>query len=151
MIIKSVVAGTVLALTAAGALAQVKYVKASNGTRLLGIPSGVEIRMLVEKSNLGSGEVEIGEITFPAGAGTEARDHRHGSIEIFYVMEGVLEHIVNGESHLLEPGMAGIVRPEDTVAHRVRGDEPVRALVVWAPGGEADRLGFNERPLDWED
>jgi hypothetical protein len=90
----------------------VKYVKASNGTRLLGIPSGVEIRMLVEKSNLGSGEVEIGEITFPAGAGTEARDHRHGSIEIFYVMEGVLEQPAPGRGHarhlLLSPsGMNG--------------------------------------------
>tara|TARA_R110002110_G_scaffold415821_3_gene656932 strand:- start:21946 stop:22401 length:456 start_codon:yes stop_codon:yes gene_type:complete len=124
--------------------AQIDYEKTSDGTRLLGAPSGTEILMLVEAQNLGSGEVEIGQITFPAGVGTDVSEHRHGSIEFFYVMEGVLEHIVNGQSYMLEPGMIGIVRPQDSVAHRVPGNEPVKALVIWAPGGEADRLGFTQ-------
>ena len=127
--------------------AQEAYEKSGDGTRLFNIPSGTQIKMLVEESNLGTKDVEIGEITFPALSGTQARGHRHGSIEIFYVMEGELEHIVNGQSYFLTPGMVGIVRPEDTVAHRVPGDVPVKALVIWAPGGEADRLGFEEIPL----
>jgi uncharacterized cupin superfamily protein len=70
-------------------------------------------------------------------------------VEIFYVLEGTLEHVVNGVTHVLTPGMVGIVRAGDEVAHRVPGDEPVRALVVWAPGGEVDRIapGFRQRPV----
>jgi mannose-6-phosphate isomerase-like protein (cupin superfamily) len=74
----------------------------------------------------------------------------HGRIEIFYILAGRLDHVVNGESHLLRPGMVGIVRPGDEVIHRVVSDVPVKALVIWAPGGEADRIaGFlNERPIE---
>ncbi|MCH7475211.1 MAG: hypothetical protein IIA27_11105 [Gemmatimonadetes bacterium] len=42
-----------------------------------------------------------------------------------------------------------IVRPGDTVVHRVVSDVPVKALVIWAPGGEADRIAgnFRQRPV----
>lgn len=42
-----------------------------------------------------------------------------------------------------------MVRPGDTVVHRVVGDTPVRALVIWAPGGEVERIApaFRERPM----
>jgi quercetin dioxygenase-like cupin family protein len=144
-----------LALAAtAGAMAQVSYDKAPTGTRILGLANGTEIRMLLEQVNLGSGEIEIGEITLPAGAGMNNpidRGHKHGVIEIFYVLEGELEHVVNGTPYLLTPGMLGVVRPEDSVGHRVPGDSPMKALIIWAPGGEADRLvrgGFSERALE---
>ena len=56
--------------------------------------------------------------------------------EIFYVLDGDLEHIVNGESHRLAPGMLGYVNPPDMVSHRVDPDgPPARAVVIWAPGG----------------
>lgn len=105
------------------------------------------IKVLVEEENLGSGEVELGEIEFPPdyrGGG-----HRHGSIEIFYILSGTMNHVVNGTPHLLTPGTVGVVRPEDTVSHEVVGGEAVRALVIWAPGGEVDRLRevFDERPV----
>lgn len=100
--------------------------------------SGTTIRMLLDESNLGGTEIEIGEITFAPG--TNSGSHPHGSTEIFYVLSGELEHVVNGESHLLGPGMLGFVRPPDEVNHVVPGDEPVKALVIWAPGGEAGRI-----------
>jgi quercetin dioxygenase-like cupin family protein len=134
--------------------AQVPYDKAPVGTRILGLANGTEIKMLLEQANLGSGEIEIGEITLPAGAGMNNpidRGHNHGVIEIFYVLEGELEHVVNGTPYLLKPGMLGVVRPEDSVGHRVPGDSPMKALIIWAPGGEAERLvsgGFSERPLE---
>jgi quercetin dioxygenase-like cupin family protein len=144
-----------LALTGTtGAMAQVDYEKAPAGTRILGLTNGTEIRMLLEQANLGSGEIEIGEITLPAGTGMDVpidRGHKHGVIEIFYVLEGELEHVVNGTPYLLKPGMLGVVRPEDSVGHRVPGQRPMKALIIWAPGGEADRLvsgGFSERPLE---
>ncbi len=126
------------------------YARATTGTRWLESEGGLTIKMLVERSNLGGGEVEIGEITFPVGSGAGRRGHHHERIEIFYVLSGRLDHIVNGESHLLDPGMVGIVRPGDEVVHRVVSDSPVRALVIWAPGGEADRIArfLDERPIE---
>lgn len=123
------------------------YEKATAGTRWLE-NGGLTIKVLVEAANLGSGDVEIGEITFPAGM-SPSRGHRHGAIEIFYVLEGELDHVVNGTSHILRPGMVGIVRPADEVIHRVASTGPVRALVIWAPGGEVARIapGFQQRPV----
>jgi quercetin dioxygenase-like cupin family protein len=128
-----------------------KYAPSGAGTRLLDGPSGVKVKLLVEQSNLGGTEVEIGEITFPAGY-KKSPAHGHGHVEIFYVLSGKLGHEVNGTKHTIEPGMVGIVRPGDRVVHSVESDEPVRALVIWAPAGEADTLVragvFKPRPID---
>lgn len=61
-----------------------------------------------------------------------------------------MEHIVNGESALLEPGMIGIVRKGDTVSHKIPSDVPCKALVIWAPGGEVERLAqfFESKPIE---
>lgn len=100
--------------------------------------SGTTIRLLLDETNLGGKEIEVGEITFPPGA--NSGEHPHGSTEIFYILEGELEHVVNGTAHHLKPGMLGFVRPPDQVNHVVRGKDPVKALVIWAPGGEAHRI-----------
>jgi quercetin dioxygenase-like cupin family protein len=100
-------------------------------------PSGTRLRMLVDKATLGGEEVELGEITFAANA--DSGEHAHGSTEIFYVLEGELEHVVNGKSHRLKPGMVGYVRPSDRVRHKV-GAGGAKALVIWAPGGESGRI-----------
>ncbi len=115
------------------------YDAVSTGTRAFNI-GRIAVEVLVEEANLGGQEVEIVEMTFPPGGPRSGGEHRHGRVEIFYVLSGVLEHEVNGVPHRLDPGMVGIVRPEDTVAHRVLSDEPVRTLVIWAPGGELQRF-----------
>ena len=138
LILLAVVAASPATLLAE-AVSSIKYDKASSGTSLLSAKSSeTVIKILVEAANLGSNEVEIGEITLPAGL--ESSGHSHGSIEFFYVLSGRMEHIVNGESSLLTPGMIGIVRPGDTVVHKIPGAEPCKALVIWAPGGEIERL-----------
>jgi len=104
-------------------------------------PSGTRLRILLTEGNLGGTEVEMAEITFPPGA--DSGEHVHGATEIFYVLSGELEHVVNGESALLKPGMSGSVRPPDKVRHKVPGKEPAKALVIWAPGGEAARIVKN--------
>jgi quercetin dioxygenase-like cupin family protein len=124
------------------------YSISGKGTRILEGAGGLTIKMLVEGTNLGGDEVEVGEITFPGlspGGG-----HVHETNEIFYVLSGKMEHIVNGESAILEPGMVGIVRKGDTVSHKILSEEPCKALVIWAPGGEADRLAqfFEVKPID---
>ncbi len=140
-----VLAGAITSVNPSTARAQEQYEASSRGTRLLEGGNGFAIKMLVERSNLGGGEVEIGEITFPVGSGQSRRGHVHGTVEIFYVLSGELDHIVNDESHILTPGMVGIVRTGDSVVHRVVGDEPVKALVIWAPGGEIDGIARNLR------
>ena len=81
--------------------------------------------------------MEMAEITFVPNS--DSGDHVHGATETFYVLEGELEHIVNGESMKLTPSMTGTVRPPDKVRHKT-GPKGARALVIWAPGGEAARI-----------
>jgi quercetin dioxygenase-like cupin family protein len=95
-------------------------------------PGGTTLKLLLDQSNLGP-EVSLGEITFPANS--DSGEHAHGAIEIFYVLSGELEHVVNGKSQILKPGMAGFVRPPDKVRHKT-GPAGAKAVVVWAPGAE---------------
>ena len=83
--------------------------------------------------------VDVGVITFPAG--TNSGDHQHDQTEIFFVLEGSLEHVVNGESTILEPGMLGQVQPPDFVNHVTAANgSPTRAVVIWAPAGGVARI-----------
>jgi quercetin dioxygenase-like cupin family protein len=100
--------------------------------------SGTRIKMLLDEANLGGKEIEIGEITFPPGA--NSGEHLHGATEIFYVLSGELEHVVDGKKNVLRPGMLGFVRPPAKVNHVVPGKEATKALVIWAPGGEGRRI-----------
>jgi quercetin dioxygenase-like cupin family protein len=129
---------------AASAVEAQDYARSGSGLGELTLGSGTTIKLLLDASNLGSDELEVAEITFPAGANPSG-GHVHGAIEIFYVIEGVLGHVVNGELHRIEPGMVGVVRQGDEVIHRVLGDGPVKALVLWAPGGEAARIAPPDR------
>ena len=125
------------------------YRRSSSGTRVLENDTGTSIKILVENTVLAGTGVEVAEATMPVGAGSGPASHRHGSTEIIYVLSGELDHVVNGEAHRLTAGMVGIVKPSDTVIHRVVGQSPVKVLLIWAPGGEVDRLAqrFRQRPI----
>ena len=109
--------------------------------------SGAEIELLLSESNLGGSEIQIGEITWPPGANSGS--HPHGATEIFYVLEGELEHVVDGVSEILGPGDLGFVRPPSEVNHITSPDGGrVRALVIWAPGGEGTRIVGNWQRIE---
>ena len=93
------------------------------------------IKVLVEQASLGSQGTEMAEIFFPPGY--KGTTHPH-ELEIIYVLEGELDHIVNGESHILKPGMVGVVRDPDLVVHRTNSPDGVRTLVIWPLGKEVD-------------
>ena len=133
----------------AGAQDSTSYRRSSSGTRVLENDAGTSIRILVERSVLGDSSIEIAEATLPVGAGAGPASHRHGVAEMIYVISGELDHVVNGETHRLTAGMVGIVKPSDTVIHRVIGQSPVKLLLIWAPGGEVERLAqrFRQRPI----
>jgi len=132
----------VLLLAATGAHAQADYTPSSSGTRELTLASGTVIKMLLDESVLGTADVEVAELTFAAGGSSAA--HRHGAMEMFYVVEGVLGHVVNGVEHRLTAGMAGVVKPADQVEHRVL-EAPLKVVAIWVPGGEGDRIAPRER------
>jgi quercetin dioxygenase-like cupin family protein len=99
-------------------------------------PGGTTLRLLLDESNVGA-EASVGELTFPPNA--DSGDHKHGAIEMFYVLSGELEHVVNGKSQILKPGMAGYVRPPDTIRHKT-GPAGAKVVVIWVPGDEAKKI-----------
>ena len=100
--------------------------------------AGEHWKLLLDASNLGGTELDMAELTLPAGE--VVGSHHHGAVEIFYVLSGALGHEVNGQMHILTPGMVGVVRPEDAVRHLVPKEGDVRLLVIWAPAGEAQKF-----------
>jgi len=99
-------------------------------------PSGTTLRLVLDSTNVGK-EISVGEITFPPNS--DSGDHAHGAIEIFYVLSGELEHVVNGTSQILKPGMVGFVKPPDKIRHKT-GPAGAKAVVMWVPGIEGSRI-----------
>ena len=90
----------------------------------------------LDSGNVGP-EVSLGELTFPPNG--DSGEHTHGSIEIFYVLSGELEHVVNGKSQILTPGMVGYVKPPDKIRHKT-GPAGAKVVVMWVPGAEAGKI-----------
>jgi quercetin dioxygenase-like cupin family protein len=99
-------------------------------------PGGATLKLMLDDSNVGP-EVTVGELTFPANA--DSGDHTHGAIEMFYVLSGELEHIVNGKSQILKPGMVGYVKPPDKIRHKT-GPAGAKVVVIWVPGDEGKKI-----------
>jgi len=99
-------------------------------------PGGSTLRLILDDTNIGA-EISVGELTFLPN--TDSGDHAHGAIEILYVLSGELEHVVNGKSMILKPGMAGYVKPPDKIRHKT-GPAGAKVLVMWVPGAEANRI-----------
>ena len=125
------------------------YDFASKGTRQFEFgpeADPVQVKVLVEEANLGSDGTEIIEIEFPPGY--ESRPHFH-ELEILYVVEGELEHIVDGESSFLTAGMIGIVRFPNEVVHKAHEEYGARVLVVWPMGNELKGFdGLTSKPIE---
>jgi quercetin dioxygenase-like cupin family protein len=99
-------------------------------------PGGTTLKLFLDETNVGS-DVTLGEITFPPNS--DSGDHKHGAIEMFYIVSGELEHVVNGKSQVLKPGMTGYVKPPDSVRHKT-GPAGAKAVVVWVPGEEGRKI-----------
>jgi quercetin dioxygenase-like cupin family protein len=99
-------------------------------------PGGTTLRLMLDERNVGP-EVTLGEMVFPPNM--DSGDHQHGAIEMFYVVSGELEHVVNGVSQILEPGMSGFVKPPDKIRHKT-GASGAKVVVVWVPGDEGKKI-----------
>ena len=131
---KRIVPSAVLALLALGPARAQENAKPG---RVLKSPSGTELRVLVDAQSLGGSEVEVAELTFLPNA--DSGDHHHGVTETFYVLEGEMEQVINGKPLKLGPGMVASIRATDEVRHR-SGPKGAKVLVIWAPGGEIERV-----------
>jgi quercetin dioxygenase-like cupin family protein len=114
------------------------YEYATNGVLDDVVRGGEKWKLVLDESNLGGKELEIVEITLPAG--TAVPNHRHGPIEVIYVLAGTYGHEVNGQLYKLTPGMVGIVRPGDTCRHYALDGKEAKILVMWVPSGDAARV-----------
>ena len=99
-------------------------------------PGGTTLRLMLDESNVGP-SVSVGEMIFPPN--TDSGDHQHGALEMFYVVSGEYEHVVNGTSQTLKPGMSGYVTQGDKVRHKT-GPGGAKVVVIWVPGDEAKRI-----------
>jgi quercetin dioxygenase-like cupin family protein len=99
-------------------------------------PSGTTLRLMLDDTNVGP-EVTVGEMVFPPNQ--DSGDHQHGAKEMFYFVTGELEHVVNGQSQILKPGMAGYVNPPDKVRHKT-GPAGAKVVVIWVPGDEGKKI-----------
>src|SRR3954452_15129453 len=122
--------GGLLVCLASGAGAQEKQ-----GT-VYRSPSGATLRLVLDSTNVGK-EISVGEMNFPPNS--DSGDHQHGAIEIFYVVSGELEHVVNGTSQILKPGMVGFVKPPDKIRHKT-GPAGAKVVVMWVPGIEGSKI-----------
>ncbi len=103
------------------------------------------LRLLLTSASLGSDGLEIAVLNLPGGDGKTCADkqcssHQHPVDEVFYVLSGRLEHIVDGESLTVEPGMLAIATRNQSVIHNVLSEDPLVALIIWMATGEFDRL-----------
>lgn len=121
------------AVTLLGTVARAQDAKSSPTYRS---PGGSTLKLLLDDRNVGP-EVTVGEMTFPPNS--DSGDHKHGAIEMFYVVSGELEHVVNGKSYILKPGDAGYVRPPDTIRHKT-GPAGAKVVVIWTPGDEGAKI-----------
>jgi quercetin dioxygenase-like cupin family protein len=140
MRVLSIVAITAVLCATAGGHAQTPPAQG----RTYRAPGGTTLRLMLDEANLGA-EASLGELTFPPNS--DSGEHTHGAIEIFYVVKGELEHVVNGSSQLLKPGMAGFVKPPDRVRHKT-GPAGATAVVVWVPGAEGRSLASRWKPVE---
>jgi quercetin dioxygenase-like cupin family protein len=97
-----------------------------------------EIRVVIDHQLGGTADVTVAELVIPPGV--DVPDHIHQSTEIFYILSGELEQTSDGKVEKLTAGMACLVPANSTTHHKVTSKEPVRALVIWAPGGEEKRI-----------
>ncbi len=97
-----------------------------------------QIKVLIDQESVGTTQVTVAELLLPPG--THVPAHQHGSVEVFYVLSGELEQTIEGKTQKLTPGMSCLVPARTNTTHKVTSSEPVRALVIWVPGGEERRI-----------
>ncbi len=115
-----------------------RFVHPKQTTTYLEPQSKSTLRVVIDEQLGGTKDVSIAELVIPAGV--DVPDHIHQSTEIFYILSGELEQTSEGKVQKLTAGMAALMPANTTTHHKVTSKNPVHALVIWAPGGEEQRI-----------
>ena len=115
-----------------------RFVNPKQAKTFIDPQSKSQIKVLIDEQLGGTKDVTIAELVVPPGV--DVPDHVHQSTEIFYILSGELEQTSDGKVQKLTAGMACLVPANSTTHHKVTSNEPVRTLVIWAPGGEEKRI-----------
>ncbi|MCG8505524.1 MAG: cupin domain-containing protein [Sphingomonadales bacterium] len=91
-------------------------------------------RLVNENTGAKNVDVHINHINDDSGPGEL---HYHARTEnVYIVLEGVLEVVVEGERHLLEPGWVGYIPPgAHHTAGSVGGRGVTKVIEIYAPAG----------------
>jgi quercetin dioxygenase-like cupin family protein len=115
-----------------------RFVRPKQTTTYLEPQSKSTLRVVIDEQLGGTKDVSVAELVIPPGV--DVPDHVHQSTEIFYILSGELEQTSEGKVQKLTAGMAALMPANTTTHHKVTSKKPVHALVIWAPGGEEQRI-----------
>jgi len=115
-----------------------RFVRPEDTTTYIEPASKSELRVVIDQHLGVTKDVTVADLVIPPGV--DVPDHVHQSTEIFYILSGELEQTSEGKVQKLTAGMACLVPANTTTHHKVTSKEPVHAVVIWAPGGEEQRI-----------
>ena len=111
-------------ITRAGDVPQHEWSSASRGS--------VRWWELIGGDTMPTTELVVGIAEIPVGAGRPPRGHTHAPAEVYYIVSGSGEVMVDGATHSLVAGDAVWIPPNaEHVAYNV-GDEPLRLVYAFA-------------------
>jgi quercetin dioxygenase-like cupin family protein len=115
-----------------------RFVRPEQATTYVDPVTKTELTVLIDQHVGGTAELTLGYLVVRPGV--DVPDHIHQSTETFYILSGEMEQTSEGKVQTLSAGMACLVPANTTTRHTVKSKEPVHALVIWTPGGEAKRI-----------
>ena len=134
----ALIAWTFVLLSSTVRAEEQRFVRPEDTTTYIEPASKSELRVVIDQHLGVTKDVTVADLVIPPGV--DVPDHIHQSTEIFYILSGELEQTSEGKVQKLTAGMACLVPANTTTHHKVTSKEPVHAVVIWAPGGEEQRI-----------
>lgn len=102
---------------------------------------GVENVEVVIPNNVSEGRYNVITADWNSDFRVPAHYHKTHS-ETFFVIAGQVEWTVEGETHVLNAGDALYIPPNTVHSIRVVGNEQMKSLMIYEPGGYEDQADF---------
>ena len=105
-------------------------------------PSATSVSRVMLTADQTNGRYSVIDETFRPGLKTPSHKHGYHS-ETFIVLAGKMKWTVGGETDTIGPGDLVYIPPDTSHTAEVVGDEPVRAIMLYEPGGY--EIGLRQR------
>lgn len=118
-----------------------KYYFSFQGKRRTFEEDGVDNVEVVVPNDVSEGRYNV--ITANWNSDFRVPSHYHKThSETFFVIAGQVEWTVEGETHVLNAGDALYIPPNSVHSIRVVGDQQMKSLMIYEPGGYEDQADF---------